>query len=316
MSTILKYIVIAGLIITTSLVIFLPESFLLLKFNLHAEKYMFLMLVLFLLFLVAKKKRLMLTSLFCTAALAFFLRSNFRDPFTRIQPIVTNTEENIEENEVLITILHVNLNKVENNFKELIAKIKSNNIDIISFQELTPTWHQVIQKEFKDIYPYLSFDPHIDLQGQALISKYRFSKLEETKYQNNGYFNYRINALGKEINIASVHLYPPLDKFAYNNLNSFLDSVEMKIHKNLEITTFCLGEFSLVPWSKEIQKLKIKCNLNDSRTDFMSSAQENWDMFDHVPVDYIFYNNAQCLKYTPFQLEGKRIGIKGIYRLK
>ena len=246
-------IVAALIILATVLAIFLP----IFELNTHFQDY----LVHFLIFLIisgligliVNSKTVLYTSFGCAAALALFLKN------------ASNTElKNPKPNDKdKITVAHLNMSLITD--VETVQRIiQDSTIDVISLQEYTPDWANIIPQILNDRYPHFYEDVRMDLYGKSMYSKFPITSHE--LITSEGVPNLEVQVqVGQEVfTILSTYLVPALDgksklvaKAQINDLCNY-SLAEKK-------TRIIMGEFNQVYWSHDILTFRTKTGLLNSR---------------------------------------------------
>lgn len=283
--------------------IFTPNYFLFKMGSQFAVQIMIGYLLLAMIFLVFQQSRLMFTSFACCAGLCIFLKYSSNPILTA--PAVNSTAK--------ISVAHFNLSASDENYLNTVQQIVDSKADLVSLQEVTPDWHQVLQETLIEKYPYSNSIIRFDPFGIAVYSKYPIQDLDTFFYEDIPNLTGKVKAQGngKEIQFIASHTTPPLYQSAYNRMQEHLLLISEYATK-IDIPILTLGDYNAPPWWAEIQQLKEVANLEDSRRSaYLGFA----DIFNN-PVDYIFYSNhLTCIDFKPIRsLNSAHLGIKGMYQ--
>ena len=295
---------------TALLCIFTPDVFLLKRGANFAVQIMLAMLFASFLFMVLNQRRLMFTSLFATALLSFYLKStsdqSIRFPNVNKQP--------------QISVAHIDLS-LSDDYTETMHTIWSTDVDVISFQEYTPDWHNYLKNELSDRYPYRSSMTRIDPYGMALYSKLPVTNFDTLLLSDLDeipclHATLRVDR-ETDIHLISAHTVPPVNSLAYERIREQFKMISDYLD-GLTGPVITLGDFSLPSWSEEIKDFKFRNKLVDSRRDIVPPAVNKPVLMFKIPIDHIFYSKEiECTAFNV--IDGKstnHLGILGKYQLK
>jgi len=282
----------------TLLVMFPYKMGLFITLSNYSVQIVFLFLLMGMIFLIIDTKRLLFTALGCSAVLCIFLKNNSNKNI--ILPIA-----NIEGS---INIAHINLTNSENDVEGVLDMIIRTDPDVLSLQEYTPFWKNVLQEHLKGRYDNLYELVRIDPHGIALASNMDVARLD-TFYSRSIPGLNMITTIGtRQLEIISTYISPSLDRNSSELADDQLSTINGVIRKN-EIPSIVLGEFNHVYWSNKIRTFRSENQLLNSRrnvplTDFS------------VPVDHIFHtSDIECTSFKDLiDYQNRRLGIVGSYQ--
>lgn len=258
------------------------------------------MLGLGMVFLAADRKRMMFSALACAAILALWLKNASNDQLKLPQ---ANSEAKLK-------IAHINLSNIDDNFTELIDIVKGLDVDVLSFQELTPDWATPIRNTLYQSHPYFEEHIRIDPYGMAIYSKYDFHHTDTILSQGIPSICVDIPAKGKVFHVVSSYLTPALDNSSLQKASAQLDRISKEVQEKNEYV-IALGEYNMVYWTQEIREFRSKAKLKNSRRDISQSNLR-------VPYDHIFYTeDLQCVEFKEMKSKNQKyLGIMGTYQIK
>lgn len=275
-----------------------PEIFLAKRGGDFAGQFMLGLLGIGLIFLSVNLRKLMLISFFGSAALAFFLKTESNSNL--VFPTVTSSPK--------ITVAHINLSTLEDGFKELIQLVEELEVDLISFQEVTPDWDFLLRKELSAKYQYRESIVRADFYGMAMYSKLPLFTKENMIIDGKPNLYVSLKMEGRRAYIFSTYLLPPFSKKSSEEAVSHLLQVGEKINE-VEAPVISLGDFNMVFWSNEIRTFRQMADLENSRRNISLNS------FD-VDYRHIFYSkDFECIFFK--ELTGKdqnSIGVVGTYQ--
>lgn len=244
------------------------------------------------LFLFTGFEKLMLMSFAACAVLCVFIKNQSNGEL--VYP-----KDNYSEK---ISVCHINLSNVYED-QAMIEQLKKTDVDLISFQELTPEWASILQTALAANYPHHYQSVRIDPYGKAFYSRY---PIRITDTLSGSYaFDVALEVIknGQSYNLVSTYLTPSL-----NGNSLTLARTQMKNISRFVLAhpkkTIVLGEFNMVYWSDEIRQFRETTHLRNSRKDVIPASFR-------APFDHVFYaEDLQCVALKDLMLSRKdRIGI-------
>jgi len=242
----------------------------------------------------------MFTGLACTAILALWLKNASNN---NLKLPITNEEAKLK-------VAHINLSNVDDELDNLTKIIADEEIDLLSFQELTPDWEPAIQQAVAAVYPYKYSFVRIDPYGMAVYSRFPFEKSDTIQCKGIPSMCLEVKKNGTLFHIVSTYLAPAFDKTGLETASAQLKRISKRVENNKD-HLIALGEYNMVYWTQEIRDFRSTNKLENSRRDI---AQGNL----RVPYDHIFYSqDLQCVQFKEIISDSQKyLGILGTYQLK
>jgi endonuclease/exonuclease/phosphatase (EEP) superfamily protein YafD len=260
-----------------------------------------------LVFLALKNIRLTLMAFICSAFLCLHLR-NTTNP---------DLEPPVKTNEPIVNIAHFNLSAGTGSPEATISAIKRANVDILSLQEVTPEWEQLLSDSIACDYPYSCRVATLDFHSSRLYSKYRYDSCDTFFAQGvpNLVIGFQNMYNDGKLYVISSYVEPPLFEQAYLKMKSQLDTIAFHVNK-FKSPVIVLGDFNIHAFSYEIQQFRKEAILQDSRRGFRPMRDDGRIALLEVPIDHIFYSNHFiCLGFQTLSgSQSERLGIKGSYQ--
>lgn len=292
-------IIAALIVVMTILAIFLPIFDISLHFQDYLVHFLILLIISGLIGLILSNNILLYTGFGCAAALALFLKN------------ASNTELKDPKinDKTKLTIAHLNVSLITD-IETIQQVVKDSIIDVISFQEYTPDWANIMPQILKKDFPYTYEDVRIDLYGKCFFSKYPLHNSKILKYIDIPNIESEIQ-LGQDVfKIFSTYLTPALDKRSKSLAKEQFDAVT-KYHLREHNPKIIIGEFNQVYWSHDILAFRTKTGLLNSRRNVSPTTLK-------VPYDHIFYSpDLECYYFEELNdIQGNHIGCKASFQLK
>lgn len=287
-----QYLIWVVLILATILAIYTPEQFFFKKLAKYGVQLMIGCLALSLFFLMSREQKSMWVSLACCGVLCLHLRT--REPF---YPIQYGT---------FFKITHVNLSN-SSDYEQTIKTLINSNADIISLQDLDLDWDYILKEQLLATYPYEKSIISLGLFNTAIYSKYPFIEIDTFHYKDAPNIHGCVEIDNQKVHFITSMTVPPVDMRAFQEIENHLLSIAQYISE-IDAPFITLGNYNVVPQSSEINRLKQKVGLYDSRT--------NQSLVAEGPVDHILYSKElECTDFvTLTEVGNNKIGIMGTYQ--
>ncbi len=260
-----------------------------------------------LLFLGLKNIRLTLMAFVCSAFLCLHLRNTTN---TALEPPAKTYEP-------IISVAHFNLSSGTGSPEQTISVIKNTNVDIISLQEVTPEWEQLLMDSISCDYPYSCQVVTLDLHSSKFYSKFRYISCD-TFYAlgvPNLVIGFPNMYSDGKLYVIGSYIEPPLFAQAYLQMQSQLDTIAYHVNK-LKSPVIAVGDYNIHAFAYEIQQFRREASLQDSRRGYRPTRNDGRIALLEVPIDHIFYSNHfTCVEFQTISgSQSERLGIKGLYQ--
>ncbi len=294
-----QYIISAAVVLIAVLAVFFPENILgvqILDYNVHI---MVGMLLLGFGALALNYSKLMTTSLAACMVMCIFLKNESND--TMIMPSA-NTEARL-------SVAHFNVSNIQD-LDHLTNTLDELDVDLLSFQELTPDWNYILQDHLKANYPYNMSIVRIDPYGMAMYSKKSFTSMDTFMHNNKPNLQAELLIDGKSISVFGSYLEPEITKTSTIQTREHLDMISYRI-RDLKSPVIALGDYNMVYWANAISRFRAKAQVIHSRRDVSEDGLK-------PPYDHIFFTtDMECTKFENINdLQENHIGILGVYQIK
>ena len=294
----ITYILSSAIILVTVLCVLTPDFMFFKSMSEYTVHIMFFLLVLGLLFLVFNNPKLLFISFLCTGILAMFLKE-------ASNTALRYPEENILHN---LNIAHFNLSNLQHDLADVIKVINTQNPDIITFQEYTPEWTNILRKVIKNKFKFSRTEVRIDPFGMAVYSKLPMHDVKILPYNKIPNLSFSVNVNEEPVNLILSYILPPVMDQIDQNTNDHLTMIGDFI-SSIKTPAIVLGDFNMVYWSTEITRFRNKYKLNNSRKQSNSFGLT-------IPYDHMFYtHDLECTSLLDISNEkGEHIGINGVFQ--
>ena len=196
-----------------------------------------------------------------------------------------------------IKVLSSNLLLENTNYDAQLRLIETVEPDVISFQEYTYAWHEVLTKRLAD-YPYHMAKPTNGSFGIALFSKHPIVSGGVSLLMPNSTYiaDVTIEVGEKKIRVIGVHPPPPSSKRMYTMRNDLLLSLA-QLSANHDGALIMAGDFNATPWTSHFSNLLYDGKLRHARAGvgIRASWPANTIPFG-IPIDHILVNKHLSVK--------------------
>ena len=134
-----------------------------------------------------------------------------------------------------------------------VATVGSNNADVISLQEVTPEWEDVLRSEYADTYGYMLFYSAPNSGGLAVLSRFPIVDLGFHPGPNDWHpaWHVGVETPAGPMQLLNVHLRSPLtgrdsalDAFLETNEDHRLSIEQFREECDGDLPTVVLGDFN------------------------------------------------------------------------
>lgn len=286
-------------ILSTVIAIFLPQFLPTTNIQDYLVHYLIILILSGFIGLIINSKTILYVSFACAGILALFLKN------------ASNTElkNPLFKHSTNITLVHLNLSLITE-VSEIQKIIADTTVDLISFQEYTPDWENIIPLLMKENFRYEFRNVRMDIHGKAIFSKYPFISNKVLTFGDSPNLEADLIIHDDTLSIVSTYLTPALDALSTSEAKGELASISEYIHGNPQVK-LVLGEFNQVYWSHDILAFRTKTGLLNSRRNVYPTTLK-------VPYDHIFYKkDLECYQFDELNdLSGQHIGCMASFQFK
>ncbi|MBK8701669.1 MAG: endonuclease/exonuclease/phosphatase family protein [Saprospiraceae bacterium] len=201
-----------------------------------------------------------------------------------------------------VSVCHINLSNVGHG-EDMIRLLTESDLDIISFQEMTPEWSAYLLQALDKIFPFTYQAVRIDPYGKALFSKFPLHIVDTLSASYAFDLAIEMKKNGNTYTLISTYLTPSLNEGSLTMAKTQMKNISQFI-QGTKKNVIVLGEFNMVYWSDEIRNFREATHLRNSRKDVIPASLR-------IPYDHIFYSSdLQCVVVKDLFVSRKeRIGI-------
>lgn len=243
-------------------------------------------------FLFTSKTRLMLMSYSICAVLCVFLKNESNGELLYPKDNLTGQ----------LVVGHINLSNIINQ-EEMLKVLNDSKIDVLSFQEFTPEWKEVLSSGLRKSYLYKYEAIRIDPFGKAIYSKYPITIFDTISKSIAFDVAFKVTKGSEEFTMISSYLTPALNLKSSTMAKTQMKNISEYLNPGIP-NTIVLGEFNMVYWASEIRNFRDASKLNNCRKDVIPASLK-------LPYDHIFHSKElQCLLMKDILINRKeRVGL-------
>lgn len=298
-SILVQRIIMGIILIIILLIFFQPDIPFVMSLSENTMWIIFTLLFSSMIFLILRKVNLVYFTMFSAAILTLFLKDSSNENLMFYGKDINSSS---------LHIMHFNIIEVEETKNEFINKISISDPDIVSCQELSPSWNKFLISKLKNKYPYTISINQFDPDAKLVFSKYAFSNKDTFYLSGHPQLDVTIKFENTPINILFTYVLP-YSMAGENAGNKYqLEDLSEYITNKDKTPLMIVGEFNQVYWAKKVRTFLYDTKLNNARRS-VSFAVKN-------PLDHIFYSkHLRCQKLEEiFDDNSNHIGVEGFFK--
>ncbi|MBK9759334.1 MAG: endonuclease/exonuclease/phosphatase family protein [Flavobacteriales bacterium] len=185
----------------------------------------------------------------------------------------------------VLRVAQMNLLQPNDDHAEVLEEALATGADVISFQEVSPEWAQVLKVNLKSAYPFHRSMPGTNCYGIALFSKIPFEQVEVKQLCRRPMVEAMVRTPNGLIRLFCVHATSPGNYTCFRERNEQLDMLATLINSS-SIPTILIGDLNTVGWDKALARL---CNRTGLR-EHSKSTGATWPSIAGmalIPLDHV-----------------------------
>ncbi len=216
-----------------------------------------------------------------------------------------------------LKVAHFNVFVANRQYKKTLEKVKATDADLLSFQEVHTQWAGFLEKNLATAYPYYHIVPGSGRgEGIAIFSRYPLSGVETIVWENRPNIAGNIEVGDSSIHFLASHTISPVTLQRFHQRKRHLQQITRYLEKQ-EQPVLAIGDYNIVPWNRNIAKLKKQAQVADSRKGRQATFPSFLGRWG-IPIDYIFHSDElNCLNFGTISGTGSdHLGVMGAYQIK
>jgi endonuclease/exonuclease/phosphatase (EEP) superfamily protein YafD len=222
----------------------------------------------------------------------------------------------IEQGQETLSVLQFNVLATNVAYDQTIDRVLELSPDFVSFQEVSDTWGEALEKGLSTAYPFyqIASDGRYH-QGIAVFSKYPLTNLKVVEWDGTSNIIGEIHVGEESVNFLSLHTRSPMSKDRWIKRNAHIARAKQYVNEQAG-EMLVLGDFNTVPWDRKLLNFKSSTRLLDSRKR-LTPTYPTWNPFvAQIPIDYIFHSKGiGCGSLDSVDITSDHKAILGTYKL-
>lgn len=148
-----------------------------------------------------------------------------------------------------IRVAHMNVFQPNIRHDAIIRRALASDADVISVQEVSPEWAEVLLAGLGDRYPYAHIEPRTDCYGIALFSRVPLERVRTMTFAGSPFVEAFVRLDDQEIRVLAVHASSPTDYAHFRKRNAQLSALAGDILRS-HAPTVVIGDLNTVHWDR------------------------------------------------------------------
>ncbi len=185
----------------------------------------------------------------------------------------------------LVRVAQMNVFQPNDDHDAVIATALATNADVISFQEVSPTWADVLHRGLEAKYPYHRLVPGNNCYGIALFSRLPFLRIDVLPLARRSMLCAEVGTPAGPVRLLSVHATSPGSYAHFRDRNRQLEQLASMVNESL-MPVVLIGDLNTVSWDRALIRF---CDTTGLR-EHPESDQATWPSLWGValiPLDHI-----------------------------
>jgi endonuclease/exonuclease/phosphatase (EEP) superfamily protein YafD len=200
-------------------------------------------------------------------------------PQRTVQPEVTGTGA------ALVRVAQMNVFQPNDDHTEVLSAAIATNADVISFQEVSPTWAEVLLRGLSERYPYHRLVPGNNCYGIALFSRLPFLRVDVLPLQRRSMLSAEVATPAGPVRLLSVHATSPGSYGHFRERNAQLEELATVVNGS-PMPLVLFGDLNTVSWDHALENLCSRTGLREH----VHNTDATWPSFAGmalIPLDHI-----------------------------
>jgi endonuclease/exonuclease/phosphatase (EEP) superfamily protein YafD len=203
----------------------------------------------------------------------------------------------------MLKVAQMNVYQPNEDHTQVLAAALRSDADVISFQEVSPTWAGILERGLKGTYPYHRMMPGTNCYGIALFSKIPFEEVAVRQLCSRPMVDAVVRTNSGPVRVLSVHASSPGDYDSFRERNEQLDQLAPLINDST-LPTVLIGDLNTVSWDRAFTRL---CRRADLR-EHPEGTAATWPSVAGmalIPIDHVLVSEQLCVaQQSTFSIAG------------
>lgn len=174
--------------------------------------------------------------------------------------------------------------------------VRASDADVLSFQEVDPTWATFLTRALAEAYPFHRVVPSTDCYGIAVFSRLPVARFEEVDLLGAPAIEARVQTSSGIVTVTSVHARSPLPHSAYLKRNAQLNRLAARI-RNAHGPQVVVGDLNAVEWDHALVRFRQRARLAGAPTYEPATFPSVFGLA-LIPIDHIYSTKQLCVGAT------------------
>ena len=200
-------------------------------------------------------------------------------PRTTVQP--EQTAAGID----LVRVTQMNVFQPNDDHAEVIATAIATNAEVISFQEVSPAWAEVLLQGLSGRYPFHRLVPGNNCYGIALFSRLPFLRVDVLPLLTRPMLCAEVATPAGPVRLLSVHATSPGSYTHFRERNAQLEKLATIVNER-PMPVILFGDLNTVSWDRALVDLCTRTGLREHP----DNTNATWPSFGGmalIPLDHI-----------------------------
>lgn len=202
-----------------------------------------------------------------------------------VQLIRPNVGHSTMASNAHLRVLHMNVLQPNTAYDEAIQQALESHADLVSVQEVSPEWAQVLRQGLQRRYPYVHIEPRRNCYGIALFSRHPFQEVRTITVGGDPFVEALLNVNGGPVRLLAVHTTSPISYGHFRRRNDQLEQLGRYVARS-DTATILVGDLNTVPWDQAFRRFCSRSGLR-SMTPALHRTWPSVGPFALIPLDHV-----------------------------
>lgn len=182
-------------------------------------------------------------------------------------------------------VFHMNVLQPNTAYATAIDQALASNADLISVQEVGPSWAAQLTERLAERYPYAHMEPRINCYGIALFSRVPFRSVHTITLQGAPFIEAELEVEGRPVRVLAVHTSSPISYGHFQRRNLQLAALGDRLAQG-DTATIVVGDLNTVPWDQAYRRFCARSGLRSTTP----ATQRTWPSVGPlalIPLDHL-----------------------------
>jgi endonuclease/exonuclease/phosphatase (EEP) superfamily protein YafD len=219
-------------------------------------------------------------------------------------PPLTSIDQAGEQSDApLLKVAQMNVFQPNQDHAEVLTAALRSDADVISFQEVSPLWAEILERGLHASYPYHRMMPGTNCYGIALFSRMPFEEAAVRQLCSRPMVDAVVRTDSGPVRVISVHASSPGDYESFRERNAQLDQLAPLINDST-LPTVLIGDLNTVSWDRAFTRLCRRAELRE-HSDGTTATWPSVGGFALIPIDHVLVSEQLSVaEQSTFSIAG------------